>query len=533
MLLSALVRFGFFFRFKREDRGSLTIFSLFIIVIMLIAGGMAVDFMRQETARAQLQSTLDRAILAAADMDQQIDATELVQDYFAKSGLHGYQLTVTPTDSYSSRRVSAVVTQKVDSFFLHFLGIDHLDAPAVGAAEEGITSIEISLVLDVSGSMGERSASGKTKIEDLRKAAKQFVATIYGQTDPTRTSISIVPYSTQVNAGAALLNQFNYTHDHDYSYCVDFTGTDFTRTYIDTATLLDQAGHIDPTTNRNTRTPQFRVCNPAEYAKVLPVTNDIDRLNAKIDSLLAGGNTSIEIGVKWGAALLEPEARPAIAALTADDTDASQKVPAVFADRPLDKNDQVLKVVVVMTDGINTQQWVLADDYKRGASHMWKDPSSGTYSIKSGTRYYVPSSNTWRTTPYGGNNAVQLSFPQLFDEIAMPYHAYNMMYKMTGDSQDYYAWLGGWTDSRGVYHAGAYSTVSASEKDTRLDAICTKAKADDIRIYAIGFEVTDYSASVMQKCASSPSHFFRVNGLSIADAFAAIANDIGKLRLTQ
>jgi len=45
--------------------------------------------------------------------------------------------------------------------------------------------------------------------------------------------------------------------------------------------------------------------------------------------------------------------------------------------------------------------------------------------------------------------------------------------------------------------------------------------------------VTDYSAGVMQKCATTPSHFFRVNGLSIKDAFTSIANDISKLRLTQ
>ena len=112
-----------------DERGSLTIFSLFIIVIMLIVGGMAVDFMRQEATRARLQSTLDRAILAAADMDQKLDPTSVVQDYFAKSGVAGVQVAVQVADGDSSRKVQAQTQATLDSFFLNFVGIDTLVAP--------------------------------------------------------------------------------------------------------------------------------------------------------------------------------------------------------------------------------------------------------------------------------------------------------------------------------------------------------------------------------------------------------------------
>ena len=39
--------------------------------------------------------------------------------------------------------------------------------------------------------------------------------------------------------------------------------------------------------------------------------------------------------------------------------------------------------------------------------------------------------------------------------------------------------------------------------------------------------------NVMRDCASSPSHFFRVEGVEIEDAFEAIARQINQLRLTQ
>jgi hypothetical protein len=66
-----------------------------------------------------------------------------------------------------------------------------------------------------------------------------------------------------------------------------------------------------------------------------------------------------------------------------------------------------------------------------------------------------------------------------------------------------------------------------------LSNICQAAKDEHIVIWSIGFEVTDHGANVMQDCASSPSHFFRVEGVEISEAFEAIARQINQLRLTQ
>jgi Flp pilus assembly protein TadG len=525
-----------------DERGSLTIFSLFIIVIMLFAGGMAVDFMRQETARARLQSTLDRAILAAADMDQQLNAESVVRDYFAKSGMSGYTLNVDVRDRDTSRRVAAVTTAPIDSYFLKFLGIDRLDAPAAGAAEESISNIEISLVLDISGSMGETSASGKTKMEELHLAAKAFLTTILAQTDSTRTSISIVPYSTQVNAGAALLSKFNVSNEHDYSNCVDFAPEDYDTASLTTLQPLQRTGHFDPLSGTGTKNASQWICRTDPGVEILPVEQNQLKLEQKIDSLTPRNYTSIEIGMKWGAALLHPDARPAIAALAADDV-----VEDAVANRPLDINaSEALKVIVVMTDGINTNQWFLDPRYRSGPSRVWFDADTGAYSIEgpeagdrdgdgvAGELYYIPTNsgtNRWKNAP-SGSSAVQLTYPELWAKVGMKYNAKTFMQGMTGSSTDYDLWTGGkWIAS--VWHPGAWSMIGGGEKDIRTDAICTAAKDAGIRIYSIGFEVTNASAAVLQSCASTPSHFFRVDGLSIADAFQSIANDIGKLRLTQ
>ena len=90
-------------------------------------------------------------------------------------------------------------------------------------------------------------------------------------------------------------------------------------------------------------------------------------------------------------------------------------------------------------------------------------------------------------------------------------------------------------DRNGNFTAGqlAFNRFTAAQADTMLTNICTAAKAEGILIWSIGFEVTDDSAALMRGCASSPSHFFRVEGVEISEAFEAIAKQINQLRLTQ
>ncbi len=49
--------------FGRDENGSLIVFTLILFVLMAMMGGIAVDLMRYEATRVQLQQTLDRATL--------------------------------------------------------------------------------------------------------------------------------------------------------------------------------------------------------------------------------------------------------------------------------------------------------------------------------------------------------------------------------------------------------------------------------------------------------------------------------------
>lgn len=84
--------------------------------------------------------------------------------------------------------------------------------------------------------------------------------------------------------------------------------------------------------------------------------------------------------------------------------------------------------------------------------------------------------------------------------------------------------------NRGSFY---YQKYDATTGDSLLNSVCTAAKNRGILIWSIGFEVSDHGAEVMQSCASSPSHFFRVEGVEISEAFSTIAQTLNQLRLTQ
>jgi hypothetical protein len=153
-------------------------------------------------------------------------------------------------------------------------------------------------------------------------------------------------------------------------------------------------------------------------------------------------------------------------------------------------------------------------------------------------------SNMWSSTPEGGAAAVQLTYQEVFALMSVDYHAYyfraGAYYKdpwgshSSGSSNA----ISSTASNKGnsAYNAWdnePYSYYDESTKNSRLVDICNSTKGQGVIVFAIGFEVDDADADGLEACATSESHFYRVDGLEITTAFQSIANAIGKLRLTQ
>ncbi|WP_457647467.1 pilus assembly protein TadG-related protein [Profundibacter sp.] len=537
-----------FKKFQKDEEGSIIIFSLFMFAMMLMIGGLAVDVMRAEYQRTEIQYTADRCALSASGLSQQLPAVQVVNDCFQKAGLGWLNPTVIVDQTQNSKRVSIQLPDpKIKTIFLAVdwskvfkVGgggaVEYLATPAAAAAVDGVQKVEISLVLDVSGSMDWNSTSGRKKVEDLKIAAKEFVdALMLTRPHNDTYSISIIPYATQVTAGPDLLSQFTVTSEHNYSNCVDFDATDYNSTTLSTTALLQRTGYFEVFTKNHGDKIRwdYRSCPEHNTRQILPLSGDIATLKSFIDNLTPGGMTSTEIGIKWGAALLDPSTRPAIQGLV-----DNGKVSPLFAGLPVNYGqDGVLKVIVAMTDGENTSSYELKPEYASGMTNVWyykAGPNDHRYWVYNAGRgkyrrlYFDDNTNLksskWVSSP--ASSSKRLSMPELWKQATQTFVLYLQYYA----SLDYTPWQDAEMTMDNFNGSNYYP---AGEKDDRMSAICAAAKANNVLIYTIGFEVSDANALKMQNCATTAAHFFRVDGVNIADAFAEIAAQLKSLRLVK
>lgn len=524
-------------RFRRDEDGSLIVFGLFCFVMMLLLAGVSLDLMRFEERRTILQATIDRAALASADLQQTLEPKEVVKDYFRKAGLKppaDEDIIVTEGTFGESRRVKISASEQMPTWFMKMVGVKELATPAASTAEESVGQVEISLILDISGSMGSNS-----RLVNLKPAAKNFVDQIFDSAEPGKASISIIPYSTQVSMDAELASYFNMTGEHSYSRCIEFEDSlgDFSTTALQFGSdvgdrLYQRNGHFDPF--YRARPTYLLNCRDTSNAEILPFSGDPDALKAKIDSLTADGNTSIDIGMKWGAALLDPSMQGVV-----DGMIASGTLPTEFGDRPYAFDDaQTLKIIVLMTDGENTTEYRLEDDFASGDSRLYTNTwyqanypnSKNQYSYydpnRSGSnKYYSFRTGSWRSQPYGDGgsdygDAVRMTWPEVWNDMSIRYFADEIVHDATGSSSQ-----------RNYFRSAPYNGYW-SQKDDLTRSMCDAAKAQDVKIYSIAFEAPTAGQTLLRDCASSDANYYNVAGLDIESAFSGIVNSINKLRLT-
>lgn len=491
-------------RFRREEDGSIVVFTLFILVLMLIVSGMAVDFMRFESRRAALQGCIDNAVLAAADLDQDgtvQEVKDLARDWFDKAECEGVLVAdpkVTPGTEY--REVSATGELVLNTFFLRLIGMDTLKAGATSTAVEGVGEVEVSLVLDISGSMAytaeddtgapimfendDGSFESRTKIRLLRDAAEGFVQALLKPEYADKISISLVPYSEHVNIGEELFDALNTNQTHDFSYCVEIDDADFNTVVFDTDQTYDQMQHwqwnpgtMESPAGSGNFVPDVEdtICPRMWFEQIIPISQNLTQLEDSIELLTPRAGTSIFMGLKWGVTLLDPSIKPVLAKMPASTIETTfDNRPAPYL--PDAGSASTIKYIVLMTDGENQWSNRLHDD-------RVDDPSE----------IMVWERHNWAS--------------------------YN----------DRLCSSGGYCYNYGDYYSEKYN---ATLGDTLMQQMCTQAKDAGIIIFTIAMDSTTHGEQQMRLCASSPSHYHETQGDALIAIFDAIAAQITDLRLT-
>ena len=554
--------------FARQESGSLTIFSLSLFMAMIMIGGLAVDVMRDETVRTNLQNTLDRSTLAAASLTQELDATSVVNDYFTKAGLIQYLKSVQVSEGLNYREVAADATAGTDPIFLHLLGVDAMDAAGHSKAEQRVTNVEIMLILDVSGSMASNS-----KLTNLKSAANEFVNTVLSSDAEGRISIGIVPFNGQVNLGSMLAAKYNLTDANGGTnqYCVDLDNSTYGSLALSRTAAMSMTADADSysTTNQTTSyvsptDSNYGVPNDANLwcpstttattgnLVTLP-SKSISGLQSAINSLTAIGATSINAGMRWGTALLDPGSRSMFSQFI-----TSGKMPSEFSGRPYDyTDDDAMKVVVLMTDGEHFKEERIKPNKKSDYSNIFRATSDSYYSVFHASKvvsttstticnsrpYWVPHLGAWHSRPWNGttptssacylqnaplpSGVTNLKWPEVWGKMRVSYVAWQFYARALGTTSA--TRTTAYNDAMALFRTQTETDVM----DNQLQSMCTLVKNQGVTVYGIAFEAPANGQTQIAGCASSPAHYFNATGLQIKTAFRAIASNISQLRLTQ
>ncbi len=547
-------------QFNKDEGGSILVFILVVFMTIVFVGGTAIDLSRHETLRATMQYNLDRAVLAAASLKQTKVPDDVVNDYMSKvSAIEEISVATVYDTGLNFRTVSATATANLNTMFMSMAGIESMPITVTSAAEERIPKLEISLVLDVSGSMGSNN-----KLTNLKVAAKEFITTMLTDVDDDYVAISVIPFNNSVAPSEGMYNALTVDDRQDYSTCLDFADDDFNNVSIDPSVEQSQLIYTSlyggwTWADTDNLDQSSRTCYTDEYFTIMPYSDNEAALHTKIDSLVADGWTAGHLGIKWGAAMLDPSFQPVTADLiTALEVDAGfVNVPAQYSDF------DTLKVIIMMGDGANTYEFRMGPDYQGDNSDLWEVVSAeqvfwyaqhkkkahktstseakcsknnwicfykpgvekSTYFLHrpSNNNYYDIENNNWisngefnslNTTMDGWVSSTQLTWDKAWG--LMPAQWYD---GRTGeDSFSDLVWGTGRT---------------SNEADTAMAATCTAARNAGLVVYTIGFETSSSTSAKLAACASSSSHYYDANGVQISTVFAQIAASIQKLKLTQ
>ena len=96
-------------RFVRDEEGNVTILSITLIAVGVLLAGVSWDLNNYEYHRVKLQQIADRAVLAAANLDQTLPREEVVRDYFTKMNYPDIVTSVSVDEGLNYRTVGVNV----------------------------------------------------------------------------------------------------------------------------------------------------------------------------------------------------------------------------------------------------------------------------------------------------------------------------------------------------------------------------------------------------------------------------------------
>lgn len=335
-------------RFARNRRGNFGVMMAATVSLLGLSVGFALNTGQMYLVHSNLQNALDSAVTSTArDLTLGVitekDARDSVMAFLDANGGSGFvaadqiklnSLVINKTKKTVEASVSVDLALAIPLFRTGPTQRIATESAAVYSDK----TIEVAMMLDVTGSMGGRT----NKLKDLQTAAKNAVDTLLGgqNSKNPRVRVSIVPYATSVNVGSALANTV---------YVEKTFTTGEPPKQGDPILVSGGGGRPDNCATERKGKYQFSDAGPhkamvnRDYrlgycpnAALKPLTGDITSLKNTINGFTANGYTAGHIGIQWTWYMLSPQWRNVL--------------PVASAPRKYN-NKKTAKIAILMTDG--------------------------------------------------------------------------------------------------------------------------------------------------------------------------------------
>ncbi len=468
-----------FKKFFKDTNGTIALTFGVAAVPIVMAMGVALDYVQASQLQAKFLMAADNAGLAAASSDASDDAAlnKIVKDYLKKNGaLTGnFPPPTVKVVTLDNGNLKISLNTNMSTSMMRIVGQNSIKVSATSIVSREYGDMDVALVLDNTGSMGGR------KLSTLKKASKELVNTLRDSKGrDSEIRFGLVPFADYVNIGMKnrnaswadidpdstkrvrktrwarkVIKRYNcrwktryYYRDgkrksYRYKQCQYRYGPRYRQTYWQTTNVrwYGCVGSRNYPWNTRDERPSLKIPGIMNRSCARPLTEmtaDKNKIVREIDAMTDNGATYIPAGLMWGWRVVsgeEPFANNSSGSSSGNNNNGN------FTTGGSKTSHQ--RAIVLMTDGENT---------------------------------------------------VSPTYPD---------------------------------------HRGG----SKTRADMLTSQICQNIKdsGEKITVYTVAFEVSDTSTrSMLRSCATSPSHFFNAdNSAELSSSFQKIAKSLALLRIAQ
>lgn len=237
--MSAVCGFKKRFRVLRTERcGGTSVMFAIVAAPLVLAVGIGVDTARGYMVKSRLSSALDAAGLAGGRSFFLATRDADIQMYFDANFPSGYMGSTVSGPAIVADPVAETVrleaSATIPTTFMRVAGFETLNVSSMAEVKRQLTSLDIVLSIDMSGSMGGSAAGGGTRIAAARTAATTLVNILFGaDASKPYLKIGLVPWNSKVNVtrNGTTFNSALTTNETVPAFTNPITGVSQTKVY--------------------------------------------------------------------------------------------------------------------------------------------------------------------------------------------------------------------------------------------------------------------------------------------------------------